>query len=333
MKDYTTQIKRIVGQNKQWLKWNNETTITDLNNQANEVNADLNPETGSHYIVERNCRLGLSARYTYLIKISGLDFVHANLVRANDSFKFPQSPDQPPIHEYDVFSDNKERGDIRGGYVTAKLNANTWFTITLTLKELLHIKSKAKGTHSDFSPWKQFELDMFKKVLIKKLLKYVGKANDIPNDDEYEFTPISAPEVIEHEKPIYDLERAKQHSIGWRNSFTCRQDADTLVKKISDKFQIEEHTLDFIYSCVPKQTIIEQKPVMEVKPKAKLPPYPEALFEDAWNEWVKSGEVKSEKDANNLIETISKNYSLTGEQIKQIHFIWTNTDDIDKGCL
>lgn len=115
-----------------------------------------------------------------MFRAGGVRAVKAELVRANDVFRYDPSEMDKPHHEVDWFSD---RGPILGAYSYAEMvGGGTSRVVVVNQEYLAKIRSMSRGSDKPTSPWVKWEEAMVLKTVIHRLEPFV------PTSSEYRDT-------------------------------------------------------------------------------------------------------------------------------------------------
>lgn len=135
------------------------------------IGISLNPATQHAYLVPRDGRICLDISYRGLVKLAteaqAITWAKAELVFEKDGFAY-RGPATPPDHTADVFG---ERGDLKGGYVIAKLPDGGALIETMSVAEIHKVRDTSKAFKAGSGPWKDWYHEMCKKTLIKRAYK------------------------------------------------------------------------------------------------------------------------------------------------------------------
>lgn len=135
------------------------------------IGISLNPATQHAYFVPRDGRICLDISYRGLVKLAtdagAIAWAKAELVYERDQFTY-RGPSTQPHHEADVFG---ERGELKGGYVVAKLVSGDLLIETMPVAEIHKIRDTSKAFKAGGGPWKDWHEEMCKKTLIKRAYK------------------------------------------------------------------------------------------------------------------------------------------------------------------
>ena len=157
-------LRKIAIQDKQSLK----NAIVNLAS----VGLSLNPANKHAYLVPRDGKVCLDISYMGLVHLAcesgALKWVQADIVKANDSFKF-SGVGVKPLHEYDPFSD---RGSFSGVYCVAKTEDGEYLTTVMNIEEVYAIRDRSSAfKRSGKGPWATDFEEMAKKTVIKRASK------------------------------------------------------------------------------------------------------------------------------------------------------------------
>ncbi|SNT33460.1 recombination protein RecT [Noviherbaspirillum humi] len=142
------------------------------------IGISLNPARKQAYLVPRGGKICLDISYIGLIDIAiasgSIMWAQAELVRENDAFTL-NGYDQPPTHVFNPFG--KDRGEIVGTYVVAKLHNGDHLTTTMSIDEVHSIRNRSESFKKGNGPWKTDEGEMIKKTVIKRAYKLWPKTD------------------------------------------------------------------------------------------------------------------------------------------------------------
>lgn len=136
------------------------------------IGISLNPARKQAYLVPRGGKICLDISYIGLIDIAiasgSIMWAQAELVRENDAFTL-NGLDRPPTHNFNPFG--KDRGEIVGVYVVAKLHNGDYLTTTMSIEDVYSIRNRSESFKKGNGPWKTDEGEMIKKTVIKRAYK------------------------------------------------------------------------------------------------------------------------------------------------------------------
>lgn len=167
------------------------------------IGLTLNPAYGLAYLIPRKGVVILDVSYKGKIALGvqcgSIKWCTAELVYEKDTFTVGASGEKP-IHKYDPF--DSDRGKLRGGYATAKTNADEFIISYMSLKQIEEIMKRSESVKAgSFSPWKTDFEEMVKKTLIRRNSKswpYASTSNrerlDVAEKVEREVDPL--PELV-----------------------------------------------------------------------------------------------------------------------------------------
>lgn len=161
------------------------------------IGLTINPAMKLAYLVPRDGKVVLDISYMGLLKLAtdtgSVKAAKAELVYENDEFQY-NGPFEKPIHRFNPFA-RKDRGELAGVYVIAKLGTGFDQIETLDVEEIAKIKDKSKAKNG---PWKEWFEEMVKKAAIKRAYKgwprteQLSMAEAVLNEHEGNEAPINA---------------------------------------------------------------------------------------------------------------------------------------------
>jgi recombination protein RecT len=135
----------------------------------------LNPALKLAYLVPRKGKCTLDISYMGMIELtlnSGLvKDINADVICVNDEFQAEKGTNQYLRHKAAM----KDRGEMIGAYAIATLQNGEHHFEIITAEEIEKIKKTSEGLKSEYSPWKTWEAEMWKKTAVKRLFKYLKK--------------------------------------------------------------------------------------------------------------------------------------------------------------
>jgi recombination protein RecT len=161
----------------------------------------LEPGTEQFYLTPRKVKgqleiLGIVGWQGYvelMYRAGAVSSVVAEVVHANDKFRFQPGKDDVPDHEIDW--DAEDRGPLRLAYAYARMkDGSTSKVIVLNGPAIDRIKKSSQGADSDYSPWTQHTEAMWLKSAVRQLAKWV------PTSAE-RFAPVQHIEVQRTDRP------------------------------------------------------------------------------------------------------------------------------------
>lgn len=165
------------------------------------IGISLNPATAHAYLVPRDGAICLDISFKGLVKLAtdcgAIKYAKAELVYQNDDFAW-RGPTTPPKHEADPFGD---RGDLKGGYVIAKMPDGEYMIEVMSVDEIHKVRNTSKAYKSGKGPWVDWPEEMAKKTLIKRAYKSWPQTENRARLD-------SAVEVLnQHEGTAYTIDQ------------------------------------------------------------------------------------------------------------------------------
>lgn len=140
------------------------------------IGLSLSPVHKLAYLLPRKKEVCLDISYRGLIQlaidIGSIKWAQVFIVYEKDKFKF-KGLGKEPIHEYDPFLKEEQRGKIKGVYCTVKTHDGDYLTHTMTIQDVLDIRDRSeswiayKGDNSKKTPWITDEIAMFKKTCVR----------------------------------------------------------------------------------------------------------------------------------------------------------------------
>ena len=148
------------------------------------IGLSLSPAAQLAYLVPRDGKICLDISYMgflHLAQVTGaIQWGQADIVREHDTFNL-QGIGLLPIHEYDRFATEEQRGKIVGVYCVVKTDGGDFLTHTMTIKEVEAIKALAKTKNI----WVKHEKEMIKKTCVKQARKYWPRRERLDNAIHY----------------------------------------------------------------------------------------------------------------------------------------------------
>lgn len=145
------------------------------------IGVSLNPAQKLAYLVPRKGSICLDISYMGLMHIAqqsgAIKWCQSAIVRKNDQFR-REGLDKPPIHIYNDFDTEEQRGEIVGGYVTVKTDDGDYLTHTMRIDAIFAIRDRSeawkkyKQDNSKKCPWVTDEEQMILKTVVKQSAKY-----------------------------------------------------------------------------------------------------------------------------------------------------------------
>jgi phage RecT family recombinase len=104
-------------------------------------------------------------------------FNEPQIVYSKDSFTYEAGDNEVLEHKPDVFC--PDRGEPIGAYAIAKLKNGEIVRAVMPKSDIMKRKEVSKSAGSKFSPWVQWEMEMWKKTVMKQLIKYLPSSVDL----------------------------------------------------------------------------------------------------------------------------------------------------------
>lgn len=145
------------------------------------IGISLNPAQKLAYLVPRKGAICLDISYMGLMHIAqqsgAIKWCQSAIVRKNDQFR-REGLDRPPVHIYNDFDTEEQRGDIVGAYVVIKTDDGDYLTHTMRIDAIYAIRDRSeawkkyKQDSSKKCPWVTDEEQMILKTVVKQAAKY-----------------------------------------------------------------------------------------------------------------------------------------------------------------
>jgi recombination protein RecT len=145
------------------------------------IGISLNPAQKLAYLVPRKGSICLDISYMGLMHIAqqsgAIKWCQSAIVRKNDQFR-REGLDKPPIHIYNDFDTEEQRGEIVGAYVVIKTEEGDYLTHTMRIDAIYAIRDRSeawkkyKQDSSKKCPWVTDEEQMILKTVVKQAAKY-----------------------------------------------------------------------------------------------------------------------------------------------------------------
>jgi recombination protein RecT len=174
----------------QYFQRNDYLAKTALSNPISAQNAiinvaaigiSLNPAQKLAYLVPRKGAICLDISYMGLMHIAqqsgAIKWCQSAIVRKNDQFR-REGLDKPPVHIYNDFDTEEQRGEIVGAYVVIKTDEGDYLTHTMRLDAIYAIRDRSEAwkkytqDSSKKCPWVTDEEQMILKTVVKQAAKY-----------------------------------------------------------------------------------------------------------------------------------------------------------------
>lgn len=139
------------------------------------IGISLNPAAKLAYLVPRKQAVCLDISYMGLMHIAqecgAIQWGQAVIVRASDKFQL-RGLDQQPLHEYEPFKPQVERGGIVGVYCVVKTDGGDYLTHCMQIDAVNAIRDRSEAFKKGSGPWKTDYEEMVKKTCVKQASKY-----------------------------------------------------------------------------------------------------------------------------------------------------------------
>lgn len=195
---------------------NNPTSAQNAIINVAAIGISLNPASKLAYLVPRDGMVCLDISYMGLLHIAQASGVikwgQCKLVHESDTYE-PQGLDRAPLHKYNAFATEADRGKVVGGYCTVKTADGDYLTEEMSLAEIKATEATSKAANG---PWKKFWSEMARKTIVKRASKYwpraerMDRATDMLNEHEGIFTEPVMPHVPEEKLVQDEQQRARE---------------------------------------------------------------------------------------------------------------------------
>lgn len=162
------------------LAFQNQTSAQNAIINVAAIGISLNPAQKLAYLVPRKGAICLDISYMGLMHIAqqsgAIKWCQSAIVRKNDQFR-REGLDKPPVHIYNDFDTEEQRGDIVGAYVVVKTGDGDYLTHTMRIDAIYAIRDrseawKAYKNKGTACPWVTDEEQMILKTVVKQAAKY-----------------------------------------------------------------------------------------------------------------------------------------------------------------
>lgn len=154
-------------------------SIVNSVNNAAELGLDFTQAKGHAYIVKFGDQATFMPGYRGLIDLarrSGrVKFVDAQLVYENDHFEYEYGESRRLVHRPPKLG--HARGEMIGAYAVARLDNDELQFVVMDKEELDRIRERSKAKNA--GPWKTDEGEMYRKVPVRRLFKYLPCSPDL----------------------------------------------------------------------------------------------------------------------------------------------------------
>ncbi|AXT46400.1 recombinase RecT [Chromobacterium rhizoryzae] len=163
------------------IAYGNRQSFVDAVVNVAAIGISLNPAKKQAYLVPRKGRVCLDISYMGMMHLAqqtgAIQWGQALIVNKNDKFQ-RTGIDKAPLHEFNDFASEEERGEIVGAYVVVKTDGGDYLTHTMTIAKINNIRDRSEawkayqqGKSKD-CPWASDPEEMCKKTVVKQAAKY-----------------------------------------------------------------------------------------------------------------------------------------------------------------
>lgn len=170
----------------------NQQSVRNAVTNIAAIGISLNPAKKQAYLVPRDGRICLDISYMGLCDLAvasgSVRWVQAVVVRSADTFRM-RGIGQEPVHEYDPFAPEQERGELRGVYTVAKTVDGDFLVHPMSAEQVYKTRNRSAAWKAwvgkkKSCPWVTDEEEMVKKTCIKQASKLWPRAE--AKDDRLE---------------------------------------------------------------------------------------------------------------------------------------------------
>lgn len=187
----------------------------------------LEPASEQYYLTPRKVKgrleilgiVGYQGHIELMYRAGAIASVIAEVVRANDKYRYTRGVDEVPVHEYPPFQRIADRGALVGVYAYARMKDGAVSRIVeLNADDIARIKGSSQGSDSDYSPWQRHEESMWLKSAVRQLQKWV------PTSAEYRREVLRATAEAQRVAEVRELPPAQVDSVETVDGEVVEQD-------------------------------------------------------------------------------------------------------------
>lgn len=147
----------------------------------------LEPGTEAYYLTPRKVRgqleiLGIVGYQGYIelmYRSGAVTSVICDVVRQHDTYRFRRHIETVPVHEFQPFARDAERGSLVGTYAYARMaSGDISQVVQLNLDDIAKIKAVNPASGGQYSPWTNWEAEMWMKSSARRLRKWVPTSTE-----------------------------------------------------------------------------------------------------------------------------------------------------------
>lgn len=154
---------------------------------ASMIGLSLSPQLQHLYLIPRwNKNLGITeatllVSYKGMMEVVNRDgnvlSVKSKVVYSNEPFEYTEGTTTEIRHK--VIPDSKKRGAMMGAYCVAKLPDGELLVEYMDAEQIGRVRAKSESKDSKYSPWNNFEEQMWKKVVTRRAWNYWPKSGGL----------------------------------------------------------------------------------------------------------------------------------------------------------
>lgn len=150
----------------------------------------LEPGTEQYYLTPRKVKgrleilgiVGYQGHIELMYRAGAVSSIVAEVVYANDTFRYAPGRDEVPTHDIDW--DSADRGPLRLVYAYARMKDGAVSRVVVLNKaDIARTKLSSAGSDYDNSPWKVHEAAMWLKTAVRQLQKWVPTSAEFRREE------------------------------------------------------------------------------------------------------------------------------------------------------
>lgn len=164
----------------------NRAALQDAMISIASIGISLNPASKHAALIPRKGKICLDIMYQGLqhlaLSTGSIEFCQTKVVYSNDTYR-NEGIDSEPVHEYNAFAVNQERGEAIGVYCTVRTSTGAYLTEELNKDDVYKARSCSEAykaylkDNSKSCPWVTNEFQMWRKTAIKRASSYWPKVD------------------------------------------------------------------------------------------------------------------------------------------------------------
>ena len=190
------------------------------------IGLSLSPQLQHLYLIPRGNVATLLVSYKGMMEVVNRDgnvvSVKAKVVYANEPFEYTEGTTTEIRHK--IIANASKRGGMIGAYCVAKLPDGEMLVDYMDSEQIGRAKAKSESKNSSYSPWKNFEEEMWRKTVVRRAWKYWPKSSGLDGMIE----------VMNKYESIKFNETAGREDTGEPVVMISKEQADTLYTTVSD---------------------------------------------------------------------------------------------------